>query len=312
MEVTQYLANNNFKPFAFSSRIQRAWRDYRKNSHLESSGSQLSYKPEFVAIDPRSTDNEQLKLSIRTNPFEDDVFYDSDDNDDEDEFNDSLEQAGDSESYEYHLNQGHSNESYSYHEVEPGDFEQGLGTTELVSSPAELPSPTTDWESIESCLTSENDAQDFLENNQLPDFPDTKLSGLSLKPNDLQICFVDDALLQETEDEDGYNIKEYTISKEEDDPDSKRDSGCVAGDDETENSSFSIKTVEPDALGKTVISQEDTHKILLELHGYEEEGVKQVQREQAMRGWTIERLQELNIEELRALHKNMAQCIEGM
>ena len=282
----------------------------------------MRYKPEFVAIDPRSTVSEKNKFSIRTNPFDDDGSNESDNEDLSDVFNDSLEQVH--SQYQENeqscngqrsqkMKQDHSNIEY-YHElkVEPGEFDEGLDTTELVSSPTELPSPTTDWESIESCLTSENDAQDFLDNNQLPDFPDTRLTGLSLKPNDLQICFVDDALLHETEDEDGYDIKEYIIQKEESDPDSKRDSGCVAGDDETDNSSFSIKTVEPHALGKTVISQEDTHKILLELHDYEEEGVRLVRREQAMKGWTFERLEELNMDELRALHRNMAQCIEGM
>ena len=289
----------------FHDRIQRAWREHRKKSVLH--GSQINYKPEFVAIDPRRSNDQHIQLSIRSNPFEGDVF---DDSDDSSEFNDSLEQVDSCETQQ--ISQcNSSDELYNELKVDTGHFEQGIKAAELMSSPVELPSPTTDWESIESCLTSENDQHDILENNQLPEFPDSRLSGLSLKPNDLQICFVDDALLHETEDEDGYSIKEYIIQKDESDSESKRDSGCVAGDDETNNSSFSIKTVEPDKLGKNVISQEDTHKILLELHNYEEDGVRKIRQEQAMRGWTIERLQELNVEELRSLHKNMAQCIEG-
>lgn len=180
-----------------------------------------------------------------------------------------------------------------------------------VSSQPELPSPTTDWESIESCLTSEGETQD-LEHSEPIDSSSDRLKQFSLKPKDLQICFVDDTLLSDIEgDEDSCLIKEYIIDKQEISEEEKRDSGCVAGDDEM-SESFSIKTVNPEALKSQDISQAETEKVLLELKKQDSDcGEKDEKYSVVMSGWTERRLNELTVAELRELEKNMAQLIEG-
>lgn len=253
---------------------------------------------------------------IRTNPFmgsNESASYCDDDNL-SDVFNDSLEQVSEENLRNTQEHGPHTRHFYDSDQVIEGDtFNDGLPGIHVdsVSSPAELPSPTTDWESIESCLTSEGETQD-LESSELGDATNERLKHFSLKPKDLQICFVDDTLLSDVEgDEDGCDIKEYIIDKQEVSDDEKRDSGCVAGDDEI-SESFSIKTVRPETLENHEISQEETKKVLLELSQQDsEEEEKQESYSTVMLGWTEERLQELTVDELKALQKNMAQLIEG-
>ena len=228
-----------------------------------------------------------------------------------DVFNDSLEQVTE-ENLRNMQEHGPHQHIYDSDQITEGDiFNNELPGIDSVSSPAELPSPTTDWESIESCLTSEGETQE-LENGELLDMPNERLKRLSLKPKDLQICFVDDTLLSDVEgDEDGCVIKEYIIDKQDVSDEEKRDSGCVAGDEEM-SESFSIKTVSPETLESHEISQEDSKKVLLELSQQDiEEEKKQESYSEVMLGWTEERLQELTLDELTALQKNMAQLIEG-
>lgn len=226
-----------------------------------------------------------------------------------DVFNDSLEQVTEENLRNTQEHGPHRHIYDSDHVID--DFNDELPGMDSVSSPAELPSPTTDWESIESCLTSEGETQD-LENSELLDSSNERLKHFSLKPKDLQICFVDDTLLSDVEgDEDGCVIKEYVIDKQDISDEEKRDSGCVAGDEET-SESFSIKTVKPETLENQEISQEESEKVLLELSQQESEGEeKEESCSIVMQGWTDERLQELTLDELRALRKNMGQLIEG-
>ncbi|KAK2565037.1 hypothetical protein P5673_011756 [Acropora cervicornis] len=195
--------------------------------------------------------------------------------------------------------------------IESDHLNDAFPGLESVSSQPELPSPTTDWESIESCLTSEGETQD-LEHSEPIDSSSDRLKQFSLKPKDLQICFVDDTLLSDTEgDEDSCLIKEYIIDKQEISDEEKRDSGCVAGDDEM-SESFSIKTVNPEALKSQDISQAETEKVLLELKKQDSDcGEKDEKYSIVMSGWTERRLNELTVAELRELEKNMAQLIEA-
>ena len=282
--------------------IQRAWRQHRKQPQ-----DQL-----YVVSQPSYSTPDIGSLHIRTNPFMksvEDASYCDDDNL-SDVFNDSLEQV-EEENLRNTQEHGPRRHIYDSDPVTENDtFNDELPGIDSVSSPAELPSPTTDWESIESCLTSEGETQD-LENSELLDTSNERLKHFSLKPNDLQICFVDDTLLSDVEgDEDGCVIKEYIIDKQDVSDEEKRDSGCVAGDEEA-SESFSIKTVRPETLENQEISQEESEKVLLELSQQVSESDKQESCANVMVGWTVERLQELTLEELRALQKNMSQLIEG-
>lgn len=250
--------------------IQRAWREYKRKSQ-----------------------------NTWTNPFtassEDDLS---------DVFNDSLEQVTEENfrnTEKYGLHRSICDSEWN---IESDHLNDAFPELESVSSQPELPSPTTDWESIESCLTSEGETQDLEHSDRLKQF--------SLKPKDLQICFVDDTLLSDIEgDEDSCLIKEYIIDKQEISDEEKRDSGCVAGDDET-SESFSIKTVNPDALKSQDISQAETEKVLLELKKQDSDcGEKDEKYTIVMSGWTERRLNELTVAELRELEKNMAQLIEA-
>ena len=229
-----------------------------------------------------------------------------------DVFNDSLEQVTEENIRNTQEHGPHRQIYYTNQETEGDTFNDELPGLDSISSPAELPSPTTDWESIESCLTSEGETQELLEHNELLDSSNDRLKHFSLKPKDLQICFVDDTLLSDVEgDEDSCQIKEYIIDKQDVSDEEKRDSGCVAGDDEM-SESFSIKTVPPEMLESQAISQEDSKKVLLELSKQDsEEEEKGEGCSTMMLGWTEERLKELTVGELRELKKNMAQLIEG-
>ena len=256
---------------------------------------------------------ESGSFHIRTNPFmgsNESASYCDDDNL-SDVFNDSLEQVSE-ENFRNTQEHGPHRHVYDIDQVIEGDtFNDELPGIDSVSSPGELPSPTTDWESIESCLTSEGETQD-LGSSEFVDTANERLKHFSLKPKDLQICFVEDTLLSDVEgDEDGCYIKEYIIDKQDVSDDEKRDSGCVAGDEEM-SESFSIKTVRPETLENNEISQEETKKVLLELSQQDsEEEEKQESYSTVMQGWTEERLLELTIDELKALQKNMAQLIKG-
>lgn len=302
--------------FVFS--IQRAWRQHKKQSQDQLSVGQRganSYNMSNFDADlqPSYSTTESSSFHIRTNPFmgsNESASYCDDDNL-SDVFNDSLEQVTE-ENFRNAQEHGPHRHVYDSDQVIEGDtFNDELPGIDSVSSPAELPSPTTDWESIESCLTSEGETQD-LESSELVDTSSDRLKHFSLKPKDLQICFVDDTLLSDVEgDEDGCDIKEYIIDKQDVSDEEKRDSGCVAGDDEM-SESFSIKTVRPETLENHEISQEESKKVLLELSQQDsEEEEKQEGYSTVMLGWTEERLQELTVDELKALQKNMAQLIKG-
>lgn len=302
--------------------IQRAWRHHKKQSQdqiIARPGTTNSYDmPDFEAASQLLFSTPDMgSLHIRTNPFmksAENASYCDDDNL-SDVFNDSLEQV-EEENFRNKREHGpHRHVLYDGDHVLEGDtFNDELTGMDSVSTPAELPSPTTDWESIESCLTSEGETQD-LENSELPGTSNERLKHFSLKPIDLQICFVDDTLLSDVEgDEDGCVIKEYIIEKQDVSDEEKRDSGCIAGDDET-CESFSIKTVRPETLEKHEISQEESEKVLIELRKQDSDGDKDNEKQEnctnVMLGWTEERLQELNLDELRALQKNMSQLIEA-
>lgn len=238
---------------------------------------------------------------IRTNPFQKIHEHEDYDEDEEEEdltdvFNDSLEQATEefsrqdlSTTSDFDLN-GSELSEYS-----PTDIEN-----------MEFPSPTTDWESIESCLNSKQDTQDN-QNLESLDLTDKRLTDFTMKANDLQICFVDDALLSDEGDEDGLEIKEYIIDKQDVEDEEKRDSGCVAGDEE-EKESFSIKTVRPDELVNTSVSEQESQHVMLELSRHEANHEKKL----TVQGWTVEKLQALMLDEVRALRENLAQLIQGM
>lgn len=302
--------------FVFS--IQRAWRQHKKQSQDQLSVGQRganSYNMSNFDADlqPSYSTTESSSFHIRTNPFmgsNESASYCDDDNL-SDVFNDSLEQVTE-ENFRNAQEHGlHRHVCDSDQVIEGDTFNDELPGIDSVSSPAELLSPTTDWESIESCLTSEGETQD-LESSELVDTSSDRLKHFSLKPKDLQICFVDDTLLSDVEgDEDGCDIKEYIIDKQDVSDEEKRDSGCVAGDDEM-SESFSIKTVRPETLENHEISQEESKKVLLELSQQDsEEEEKQESYSTVMLGWTEERLQELTVDELKALQKNMAQLIKG-
>lgn len=302
--------------FVFS--IQRAWRQHKKQSQDQLSVGQRGTSSYNMSnfdsgLQPNYSTTEDGSFHIRTNPFmgnNECASYCDDDNL-SDDFNDSLEQVTE-ENFRNTQEHGPHRHGYDSNEItEGGTFNDELPGIDSVSSPAELPSPTTDWESIESCLTSEGETQD-LESSELVDTTNERLKHFSLKPKDLQICFVDDTLLSDVEgDEDGCDIKEYIIDKQDVSDDEKRDSGCVAGDEEM-SESFSIKTVRPETLENHEISQEETKKVLLELSQQDsEEEEKQESYSTVMLGWTEERLLELTVDELKALQKNMAQLIEG-
>lgn len=298
--------------------IQRAWRQHKKQSQdqiIVGQGTTNSHNiPGFdAASQPFFSTPDMGSLHIRTNPFmksADNASFCDDDNL-SDVFNDSLEQVEEENLRNTQEHGPHRHVLYDgNHVLERDTFNDELPGMDSVSSPAELPSPTTDWESIESCLTSEGETQDF-ESSELPDTSNGRLKHFSLKPNDLQICFVDDTLLSDVEgDEDGCVIKEYVIEKQDVSDEEKRDSGCVAGDDEA-SESFSIKTVRPETLERHEISQEESEKVLIELRKQDSENEKQENYANVMLGWTEERLQELNLEELQALQKNMSQLIEA-
>ncbi|XP_078381119.1 uncharacterized protein LOC144663911 isoform X3 [Oculina patagonica] len=300
--------------------IQRAWRQHKKQSQDQLSvgqGGVNSYNmPNFdMDSQPSYSTPDSSNFHIRTNPFmgsNDNASYCDDDNL-SDVFNDSLEQVTE-ENLRNTQEHGPHRHIYDNDHVTEGDtFNDELPGIDSVSSPAELPSPTTDWESIESCLTSEGETQE-LENSELLDTSNERLKHLNslLKPKDLQICFVDDTLLSDVEgDEDGCVIKEYIIDKQDVSDEEKRDSGCVAGDEEM-SESFSIKTVQPETLESHEISHEESKKVLLELSQQDSvEEEKEKSYSTVMLGWTEERLQELTLDELKALHKNMAQLIEA-
>ena len=267
-----------------------------------------------MGTQPTYSTSESGGFHIRTNPFmgsNENASYCDDDNL-SDVFNDSLEQVTEENLRNAQEHGPHAHIYGSEQDTEGDTFNDENPGLDSVSSPAELPSPTTDWESIESCLTSEGETQELLEHNEPLDSSNDRLKHFSLKPKDLQICFVDDTLLSDVEgDEDSCLIKEYIIDKQDVSDEEKRDSGCVAGDEEM-SESFSIKTVSPETLESQEISQEDTEKVLLELSKQDsEEGEKENSCSTVMLGWTEERLRELTICELRELKKNMAQLIKG-
>ena len=299
--------------------IQRAWREHKRKSHDQLShgvpGAIDAYsKPNFgMVTQPTYSTPDSANFHIRTNPFmgsNGNSSYCDDDNL-SDVFNDSLEQVTEENLRNTQEHGPHRHIYDSESEFEGDTFNDEPPGIASVSSPAELPSPTTDWESIESCLTSEGETQE-LENSELLDSSNDRLKHFSLKPKDLQICFVDDTLLSDVEgDEDSCLIKEYIIDTQDISDEEKRDSGCVAGDEEM-SESFSIKTVSPATLENQEISQEDTEKVLLELSKQDsEDGVDDKKCPDVMSGWTDERLRELTLGELKELKKNMAQLIKG-
>lgn len=300
--------------------IQRAWREHKLRSEDNllpgHHGTMNTFnKPNFgMVTQPTYSTPDSISFHIRTNPFvgSNDHAYSDDDDNLSDVFNDSLEQVTEENLRNTQQHGPHRHMYDSQQEIEGDTFNDGLPGLDSVTSPAELPSPTTDWESIESCLTSEGETQE-LEHNELLDCSNDRLKHFSLKPKDLQIVFVDDTLLSDVEgDEDSCLIKEYVIDKQEISDEEKRDSGCVAGDEEI-SESFSIKTVSPEMLENQEITPEDTEKVLLELSKQDsEEGDKDEPGcSNVMLGWTEERLGELTVGELRELKNNMAQLIEG-
>lgn len=298
--------------------IQRAWREHKRRSedHLTPEHGRVNQfnKPDFGTVtQPAYSTPDNNGVHIRTNPFmggsENSTHHDDDTL--SDVFNDSLEQVTEENLRNTQEHGPRRQLCENYQETEDDILNGDAPGLDSISSPAELPSPTTDWESIESCLTSEGDTQELLDQTELLDSSNDRLKQLSLKPKNLQICFVDDTMLSDVEgDEDSCLIKEYIIEKQEVSDEEKRDSGCVAGDDEM-SESFSIKTVPPEMLENHEISQEDSEKVLLELSKQESEEDKSESCSTVMLGWTEERLSELTIGELRELKKNMAQLIEG-
>ncbi|CAH3195229.1 unnamed protein product [Porites evermanni] len=298
--------------------IQRAWREHKRRSedHLTPEHGRVNpfNKPDFGTVtQPAYSTPDNNGVHIRTNPFmggnENSTHHDDDAL--SDVFNDSLEQVTEENLRNTQEHGPRRQLCDNYQETEDDILNGDAPGLDSISSPAELPSPTTDWESIESCLTSEGDTQELLDQTELLDSSNDRLKQLSLKPKNLQICFVDDTMLSDVEgDEDSCLIKEYIIDKQEVSDEEKRDSGCVAGDDEM-SESFSIKTVPPEMLENHEISQEDSEKVLLELSKQESEEDKSESCSTVMLGWTEERLSELTIDELRELKKNMAQLIEA-
>lgn len=293
--------------------IQRAWREHkRKSQDTLSEGSIYTYsKPNFgMVTHPTYSTPESSSFHIRTNPFmegsDSSSYYDEDNH--SDVFNDSLEQVTEENLRNTQQHGPHRNIYDSQGDTEIDHLIDGL---ESVSLPPELPSPTTDWKSIESCLTSEGETHDS-EHNELIDSSSERLKQLSLKPKDLQICFVDDTLLSDVEgDEDSCLIKEYIIDNQDISEEEKRDSGCVAGDEEL-SESFSIKTVSPETLENQDISQEESEKVLIELSEQDSDnGEKEEKSPTFISGWTEERLRDLTVYELRELERNMAQLIEA-
>ena len=288
-----------------------------RNSQSSFRGGQTgvnAHKPEFHLLSqPTITIPDSGSFHIRTNPFmggNESTSY-CDDDSLSDVFNDSLEQVTEENLRNTQERGPHRHLHGSCELIEGNLCNSELCGFDCVSSPAELPSPTTDWESIESCLTSEGETQD-LENNELLDSSNERLRNLSQIPKNLQICFVDDTLLSDIEgDEDGCVIKEYVIDKQDVSDEDKRDSGCVACDEDI-SESFSIKTVSPELLENQNISHEDSKKVLLELSQQDNEG-EQIEDSDSpvIQGWTEDRLQELTLDELHALKLNMAQLIKG-
>ena len=295
--------------FYCALRIQRAWREHKRKSQGELYTGSNAYKPNFALSLQEPLHQTQPSFHIRTNPFS---GQDCDDLDDghSDVFNDSLEQVMEENNYKNKQEHGPAQENLNAEEYFD-NYLYGDESLGLDSAPVDLLSPTTDWESIESCLTSEGETQDF-DNSDLGDLTDKRLTDFTFKANNLQICFVDDDVLSsDAEDaEDECEIKEYIIDKQELSEDEKRDSGCVAGDDEG-SETFSIKTVSHEALVNTNISSEDSTKVMLELSRQVSEEEEEETKECLYQGWTRERLQELTVEELRELRNNMAQLIAG-
>lgn len=243
-------------------------------------------------------DNIETNLMIRTNPFQkinNHEDYDEEEEEDQNDiFNDSLEQATDDLSRP-NLS---ATSDFDYHGSEISEY----SPTDIDTM--EFPSPTTDWESIESCLNSKEENQEH-QNFESSDLTDKRLTDFSMKANNLKICFVDDALSDDG-DEDGLDIKEYVIDKQEIEDEEKRDSGCVAGDEE-EKEPFTIKTVSPDELVNTTLSEQESQHVMLELSRHEENQEKKL----TVQGWTVEKLQTLMLHEVRALKENLSQLIQG-
>ncbi|KAK3698552.1 hypothetical protein QZH41_014474 [Actinostola sp. cb2023] len=267
--------------------IQRAWRNYRRRKYQESIKPNPTLNPLWSVVDRSDTN-----FMIRTNPFQKITNHEETYEEEEDQtdvFNDSLEQA---------------TEELMRHSLSTtSDFDL-LGSENFEYSPSDLdnihmefPSPTTDWESIESCLNSEGETH---ENQNLQSL---NLTDFTIKAKDLQICFVDDALSDDA-DEDGLDIKEYVIDKQDIDDEEKRDSGCVAGD---EDECFLIKTVSPDDLVNTSVSQQESQHVMLELSRHEANQEKKL----TVQGWTVEKLQVLMLDEIRALGENLTQLIQA-
>ena len=278
-----------------SSRIQRAWRKHKGKSFDYSDGGHDACQDHLLG--------DQSVVHIRTNPFSDQESDDEDDGN-SDISNDSLEQSNEVNNYKNNQEcnpdqEGIDSDLYS---------DEALGL-DAVTTPIDLLSPTTDWESIESCLKSQGGGQDY-DNNDLTDLQKKKLTDFKLKANNLQICFVDDdGMLSDADGSvDGCEVREYIINKQDLSEEEKRDSGCVAGDEEG-TEPFSIKTVNPEVLENTRVSPEDLQQVMLELSGQDSD--EELEERSRYQGWTRERLEELTLEELKELRNNMSQVIAG-
>ncbi|XP_031557293.1 uncharacterized protein LOC116293929 isoform X2 [Actinia tenebrosa] len=295
MDENDCLRRNQRRNVDYSAvTIQRAWRDYRRRK----SGHSTKPVPTPNPLSQVLVNMPDSNFMIRTNPFQQIRSHAVEDDDEDDQidiFNDSLEQATD----EYHRN---ISTSSNYDLLGSEQFD--LDSAGLDSVQMEFPSPTTDWESIESCLNSEGDIKDT-QQMEYPELADKYLTDFSIKAKDLQICFVDDALSDDG-DEDGLEIKEYVIDKQDVSDDEKRDSGCVAGDEE-EKESFSIKTLSPDDLVRSSVSEKESQHVMLELLRHEDDQEKKL----TVQGWTVEKLCNLTLDEIKALRDNLAQLIQA-
>lgn len=249
----------------FPCRIQRLWRQYSTKLHEKLVGLKIGHESNKV----KQGEGDGEFNSFAVSPFEND-FYEEDMFHNQSESEEQLGQCTDDEPDE-----DFDTKEMDYTEAKPelndGYLPRSLSAnSESAGLDEELPPPTTDWESIDNYLKSDQ-VQSCSDG---PYSPDPKvINRLSAGPDYLQLCFGDDnALTDEEESQEEAEIKEYVIEEYSDKSEEgkKRNSGCDPEGEKLNLEPAEVKIINPEELESTKISQEETTQVLLELESVNE------------------------------------------
>ena len=140
----------------------------------------------------------------------------------------------------------------------------------------ELPPPSTDWESIDHRLNSNE-----IKNTDTQYSPDPKvINRLSIGPDYLQLCFEDDNAMSDDDGETHHEeteIKEYTIEAYHSSPEHEENGDSVHNlkNNNLNPEPLDVKIIKPEELEGAEIPEEETTHVLLQLESVNEPRIEE-------------------------------------